>query len=251
MNCVFISDIHIRTSSDLAAQTFKDFCSHSHTLHADKVFFLGDIFDHLAGDHKEYIKQYDFFFEGIEKLIELDKEVIFLEGNHDFHFSKLFSIFFAGNSRFSKNFRYLKAGESIMLNEKRVYFCHGYEVDYYNNAFKNWYKIYSSKWFYYLITHFFTYSFLQKIAKWASGNSKQRGKKSFDYTRAKERYVEGAYELIKDKKVDGIIAGHTHIFSDHQYPSGEFYYNCGFPQRDRKFLSYKADEFHFISLGES
>lgn len=248
MDSVFISDLHIKRADDSAAKLLREFFLHSHTLHADKVFLLGDIFDHLIGDHPEFLKKYAFFFEGIEKLLELDKEVVFIEGNHDFHFKRIMDKYFSGNSRYSQNFRYLRSGETIVFGEKKYLFCHGYEVDYFNKYFKRWHKVYTSKWFYFLVTHILSFSMLNKLADWASKDSKRRGSKTFDIEMARAKYIEGAYELIKSNKLDGVIAGHTHIFANHTYPEGQRYFNCGFPLRDKKFLSIRNNEFEMISL---
>ena len=248
MNCVFISDLHIKRPDDLASRIFLEFCHHSHTLHSDKVFLLGDIFDHLIGSHPEYLKKYAFFFEELEKFLELDKEVIYVEGNHDFHFKGILDKYFSGNARYSSNFRYLTKGESILLGSSKYFFCHGYEVDYFNKYFKRWHKIYSSEYMKFIANHVLSFGMIMKLADWASKDSKRRGSKTFDYDQARAKYLEGAKELIKDKDVSGVIAGHTHIFADHTYPDGKTYHNCGFPMRDKKFLSVKGERFEMINL---
>ncbi len=248
MNYVFISDLHIKRPDDLAARIFREFCLHSHTLHSDKVIFLGDIFDHVVGNHVEYLKKYQFFFEELDKLLALDKEVVFIEGNHDFHIKELFERYLSSNPRYSTNFRYLRKGETLLLGEEKFYYCHGYEVDYFNKYFRRWYRIYSSKWFKFFINYVLTYNIIMKIADWASKDSKRRGQKTFDFNLARVKYIEGAYELIKEKKVDGVIAGHTHIPCTHKYPTNQWYFNCGFPIRDKKFLSFRNQKFEMVNL---
>lgn len=248
MNCVFISDLHIKRPEDLASRVFLEFCHHSHTLHADKVFLLGDIFDTLIGSHNEYLKKFSFFFEEIEKLIELDKEIIYIEGNHDFHFKGILDNYFANNKRYPEKFRYLTSGEKIAIGDSKYYFCHGYEVDYFNKYFKRWHKIYSSDTMKFIANKVLSFKMIMSIAEWASKDSKKRGKKTFNYQQAKAKYLEGAKELIQEKEVKGVIAGHTHIFAEHTYPDETHYFNCGFPQRDKKFLSLRDTRFEMISL---
>lgn len=248
MNCVFISDLHIKRPDDLASRIFLEFCHHSHTLHSDKVFLLGDIFDTLIGSHPEYIKKYSFFFEEIEKLLALDKEVIFVEGNHDFHFKGILDKYFAHTPRYSDNFRYLSHGECLMMASKKYFFCHGYEVDYFNKYFKRWHKVYSSEAMKFIANKILTFGLITKLAQWASNDSKKRGQKTFDYSQARAKYLEGAKELIKEKDLAGVIAGHTHIHAAHTFPDGTQYFNCGFPQRDKKFISFKDNRFEMINL---
>lgn len=248
MNCVFISDLHIRKSDDRAADLFRRFCSHSKTLNADKIFLLGDIFDHLAGDHPEFLKEYSFFFEALESFLEHDKEVIFVEGNHDFHFQGIIETYLSHHRRYHKKFRYLKGGENIILEGQKYHFCHGYEVDYFNTAFKRWHAIYTSNYFKFFVSKILNFKLFMMIANWASNNSKKRGKKSFEIDKMRMKYLEGAFELSKDLSVQGIIAGHTHIPENHLFSNGVRYINCGFPLRDKQFISFDQTGFNLTSL---
>lgn len=248
MKCAFISDLHIETPNDKASKIFLDFCRHPETLSAKKVIFLGDIFDLLIGEHSGYIEKYKFFFDEIITLLELGKEVIFIEGNHDFHFKKTITTYIKNTAKNPSAFRYLLGGEEILLNGEKYYYCHGYEVDYHNKYFKRWYNVYSSFVFKVFISNILPFFVIQKLGDWAAKNSKKRGKKAFDYDEMKEKYLEGAKALIAEKKLKGVIAGHTHVPELHIYENDTLYINNGFPVRDKFFIFFNGVEFKKIIL---
>ncbi len=248
MKYAFISDLHIKQADDEAAEILKRFLRHEKTLESDNVILLGDIFDLLVGNHRAYIKQYDFFFKGIVDLLNTGKKVVYIEGNHDFHFKRVLLRYLKKNTEFHKNFEYLKTGRVIDIKGEKYLYCHGYEVDYYNKYFKRWYRIYSSPFFDFFISNILSWSFIQWVGSWASQNSKNRGKKAFDYEKMKEKYLAGAKVLIEERKLKGVIAGHTHVEEFHKYENGTAYYNCGFPLKHRHFLFLNEQGFEKIYL---
>jgi UDP-2,3-diacylglucosamine hydrolase len=248
MKCAFISDLHINSPEDDAAKIFVAFCRHEKTQKSDRIVLLGDIFDFLVGDHYSYIFKYEFFFKEISKLINSGKEVVFIEGNHDFHFKKAFEKYIKLECHTPNKFRYLLSGEELILGDKKYLYCHGYEVDYDNMAFKKWYKIYSSKLFKFFTTYLLTFGLIQKMGAWASKDSKKRGKKTFDLPVMKEKYIQGAKALIKERNIQGVIAGHTHIAEFHTFENGTIYLNTGFPVKDKHFIYFNGEKFQKESL---
>lgn len=250
MKYSFISDIHIKSADDNGAEILKSFFNHPLTEESDRIILMGDIFDFMVGDHKKYINEYSFFFEAILKFINHKKEVIFIEGNHDFHFSKIIQEYLEQNSQNSSHFRYLKAGEDIILGEEKYHYCHGYEVDYENKYFKRWYRIYSSHWFYYIITYIIPYTLIKWLGGQASKDSKRRGKKTFNFDQMKAKYLKGAKSFIRERNIKGVISGHTHIKEFHTYQDGTVYINIGFPRRDKEFIHYNGKKFEAIKIAQ-
>ena len=64
------------------------------------------------------------------------------------------------------------------------------------------------------IDYILPFSFVKKYGSEASKNSKKRGRKKFEYDKAKEKYLVGVNQIFKDHNYDVIIAGHTHIEED-------------------------------------
>lgn len=251
MKISFFSDLHINDPKGPEQKLFERFCANAYTEDASHVILLGDMFDLLVGEHHQYIEKYQPFFNEILILLDQRKKVIYLEGNHDFHLQSTLLNYLERSSQYSQNFTYLKKGENLKLGDKTFHFCHGYEVDYENDAFKKWFSIYNSGPFKFLVNKVLPYNVIDYLGERASQNSKARGAKTFDFKREKAKYIAGAKAFIDEKRIDGVICGHTHIQEKHQYPDGTLYLNCGFPKSDKNFLYYADGVFRFISLTES
>jgi UDP-2,3-diacylglucosamine pyrophosphatase LpxH len=50
-----ISDIHIKSPTDKSYALLLDFLNHKEVSDSDGVLLLGDIFDFMMGEHKEYL----------------------------------------------------------------------------------------------------------------------------------------------------------------------------------------------------
>ena len=247
MICSFISDIHVETNEEAKGKLLQAFFQNPKVQKSNRIYFLGDIFDALIGEHTEYLEEFSFFFEKIVELLDAGKEVVFIEGNHDFHFENI------ANKRISKsnnkhNFHYLKKGEILHLDNNNYFVCHGYEVDYYNIYFKRWYKVYSSKIFRFIVSYIFTFKFIRNSATKASQNSKKRGGKYFNFKEMEAKYLKGAEQLIIDKDVKGVIAGHTHIKAFHQFENETVYINNGFPLKDKVFTYFDGKKFELCKI---
>jgi UDP-2,3-diacylglucosamine hydrolase len=248
MKIAFISDLHIKSPGDEACQLFDKFCADEKVKGASHVVLLGDMFDILIGEHKGYLKKYHKFFQHLVELLDGGIEVVFLEGNHDFHIQKTLENYFRRESKNPNLFKYLTDGQNIKLGEKSFHYCHGYEVDYYNQYFENWKNIYTSRWFALFVSYLLPYFLIEYLAHRASNNSKKRGKKVFNFKEAKKKYISGADAFLEEKKLDGVICGHTHIQENHVYENSKRYINCGYPLKDKNYLYFNGSEFSFISL---
>ncbi len=247
MKYVFISDLHIKEPGDPSDQILKQFIEHQATKQSDKIVFLGDIFEFLVGEHQGYTKKFELFFTAIVEMLNAGKHVIFVEGNHDFHFQKTIESYLKTRTENFQKFEYLKQGREIELGGKRYLYCHGYEVDYHNKYFKRWYRVYTSLLFNILVSYILSFKMLQKLGVRASGNSKRRGEKSFNYEKMKLKYLEGAKLLLRQRGLDGVIAGHTHVESFHTFENGDVYLNCGLPAKHGHFIHYNGTSFEKIN----
>lgn len=249
MKIAFISDLHIKSVGDTAHKTLNKFFENPLVKECTDIYLLGDIFDLLVGDHHEHILEYKEVFISICEQLDSGKNVFYIQGNHDFRFEKQLLSFIKKNSQYDKNFNFLVEGHIREIDGKRVYICHGDEVDFYNNAFKRWKRVYTSEGFNFFVSRVLSYKALKHIGDWASGNSKSRGSKTFDKELAKQKYIEGAKALISKMQVAGVVSGHTHIEEHKIYKDGTFYINNGFPARDKKFIiSSKEKGFELVSI---
>lgn len=242
MKAFIVSDIHVKNPKDKGASFLEKFLHLCEEHDVERIYFLGDIFDHMVGDHFQYIKKYYFFFESLKKLIKQGKEIYFFEGNHDFHLDGVFKYFFKTNELDDSLFTYSKGFVIHEFQDLKVWLGHGDDLDYLNNAYKRWKSIYTSNQFKFFISKILSFEILQKFGAWASRDSKRRGKKTFNFTAARNKYREGA-RVISQTGVDYIVAGHTHILENfsEEYKGNKFIYlNNGFPIKDGYFIVFNG-----------
>lgn len=246
MNFSSISDLHIKEENDKGHQLLKAFVSSQEVLKSDTVYFLGDIFDFMVGDKKQYLEKYSFFFKELEKLTSQGKRVYYIEGNHDFHLS---SIMQSAIQKFGINKNLFTHSDHSMMLEKEgkiYFFSHGHEIDR-NISYQKWKSIYSSRPFRFFVNNMLPYSVVEFLGNKASKDSKKRGMKSFVYNKSKKMYREGALEFIQRHNIDYLITGHTHIEECVKLENCLFI-NNGFPQTTNKFIYFKDNKAQLISL---
>lgn len=251
MRSIFFSDLHIKAPGDSACKLFQKLCESAEVESATHIFLLGDIFDLLIGEHHAYFEKYHLFFNNIVKLLDSNKKIIYLEGNHDFHFKNSLAQYLKSKTSKAENFQYLTNGINFEFSNMNYYICHGDEVDDTNESFKRWKKIYTSNEFAFLVNKILRYKFIDYLGAKVSNNSKSRGSKSFNYETLRERYREGAKRLVELKSVDGVICGHTHIQESFDLGNNKRYYNCGHPLSNKNFLYFDGENFSFINLADS
>lgn len=230
-----ISDLHIRKENDKAHNCFKQFVRNSKVQGSNQIFLLGDIFDLMVGNQKQYLNQYKFFFDDLSSLMKSGIKVTYVEGNHDFHLENVFSLFLKKYDLESNLFEYSKDEVCLSFGSKDFIFCHGDIVDDTNESFKKWKSIYRSKPFQILVNILLPYIAVKKIGNKASNDSKKRGSRTFDFENAKKKYIQGATNFLNDKTDTVLVAGHTHIIENIEIGSNH-YINNGFPVKDKKFI---------------
>jgi len=213
------------------------------------VALLGDVFDHLTGEHREYGDKYSAFFDKVSVHLNEGRTVLFLEGNHDFHFEKTFKEILSQRTdkKAMDLFIYQRGIFTANIGARKVALCHGDQMDESNPAYKRWKNIYTSKAFGFFISKVLTFSIVESIGSKASNNSRQRGLSSFDPIREKAKYRAAASELLKKNSWDYLVAGHTHIADDFDM-DGKTYLNIGFPPKDKSFLRLGPDGVERVSL---
>lgn len=241
-----ISDLHIKKDGDGPSSLLEKFVTSRQVQESDKIFFLGDIFDLMIGNKRQYIHIYHTFFQAILTLLDKNKEVYYIEGNHDFHLEEVMKSFFRNKSSYSDNFHYIKETITKIENNKKFLFCHGHDLDD-NKAYHRWKNIYSSSSLKFFVNHILPFWVIKKIGDRASDNSKKRGRESFIYEKAKQKYREGAQRIISEKHIDYLIAGHTHI-EENLTINDSVYINNGYPLEHKKFIYFDGEKMALIPL---
>jgi len=120
MRRVFIADAHLRRPEDKNYITLLSFLSDIQDS-VDSLFILGDLFEFWIGYDDEAFPHYRPVLDLLKRLSDKGVEIVYFEGNHDFHLGPFFQ-----NTLRAQIF----TGPSVLtLDGKRVYLCHGDQVN--------------------------------------------------------------------------------------------------------------------------
>jgi UDP-2,3-diacylglucosamine hydrolase len=242
MKLAFISDVHLKENRPDNLNSFNNFLSHDLVINCDEVYFLGDIFDLLCGNHIEYLQKYNQVFLKLNELGKRNIHLIFFEGNHDLHFEELFKKYF-----YEIQLTIFKSPQIIQRDNKSFYLSHGDEIDLLDRVYQNYKKIISSKPLEYFAKKIMPYHVLEFLGKNASQISKEKGKKTFNLERQKKSIRDQLVNL--NKSADFLICGHTHIKDQFALNEGRTtYYNNGYFPQEKNFIYWDGESISFQSI---
>lgn len=232
-----ISDIHIIEDNDSRSQYLQKFLKSREVLSSDYIILLGDIFDLMVGNKKQYLKKFEQTFLSIKEASR-NKKLIYISGNHDFSLKKILDEYFK-----EIDFEYKTGPKVLKSKDSEVYLSHGDEVDQEELSYQRWKRIYSNRYFQSLIDHVLPYKLIDKVGSNASKNSKKRSSKSFNYKEAKLKYQNQLKSFQKINKSDFYILGHTHIEI-----LTETVANNGFVDLHKKFVFFDGESLSLVDL---
>ena len=120
MRKVFIADAHLTCETDENYRLLLNFLAELPG-NTDTLFILGDLFEFWIGYPEVHFTHYLPVLEQLRRLHEKKVEIVYLEGNHDFHMGPFFQ-----ETLKARVFR----GPAIFdLDGKKVYLCHGDQVN--------------------------------------------------------------------------------------------------------------------------
>lgn len=223
-----VSDVHLKDPQEI--QDFSLKINSELFFNAQEVFFLGDIFDLLVGNFKEYQAQYFEFFEALEKLVSKVEKVYFFEGNHDFNIQKILP-----------NIEYYRSPLILKRYEKKIMFCHGDEIEIQNLGYQIYKKIIRSTPILLLGDEIFGHKGVGQIGQFLGENSRGKVRNySRDYRPQKiirEKFRHSAiFQFEKDDDLNVIVAGHSHCEDYFFYKYHQLYVNNGYYKTNRKII---------------
>jgi len=239
MKAVVISDIHIFGADDPLYESLLALMREE--LHpGDHLVLAGDIFDFLVGNQPSLLRRYAAFFESLADLSRKGVRTTYIEGNHDFHLSKVF----AG----IPNFRVVPAETEIEIPGRKLYVAHGDLVDRSDRG--------------YLFLRLFFRSPLIRLAAFALPESAVEwiGNRSSDSSRKRnprlpeerggahlERLRKTFREFAREKfrnGYDGVVLGHCHDLDGLEFSEGTrrgSYLNVGFPRQHHSYVEFTSE----------
>lgn len=245
----FVSDFHIKTHDDESYKILLRFLNSDLARKSDEIYFLGDIFDLMAGFHPEYFDWYPDFFKAIKDHLLRGATIHYFEGNHDIHLTKLYSAFSKKNEVPPERLIIHKSPKVFEFESKKVYISHGDEIEIGDAVYKYYKGFISLPLLGWVADHLMPLAFFEYLGRRASKASKKRRSVRFSeaiWAELKEKYRFGVRKLWESYKFDVALCGHTHIEDD--YRDEKFrYLNAGYPEHAKKVILCDQGEF-FIKL---
>jgi len=116
MRRVFIADAHLRKPSDQNYQLLLRFFSELRGT-TSTLFILGDLFEFWVGYGAKEFPHYRPVLDALYELVNSGTEIVYFEGNHDFHLNGFFSHTLGATIYPNPTI--------VTLDGKRVFMCHG------------------------------------------------------------------------------------------------------------------------------
>ncbi|MBF0206046.1 MAG: UDP-2,3-diacylglucosamine diphosphatase [Oligoflexia bacterium] len=240
----FISDLHVKNSKDIGYSILLDFLSHPLVNECTDIYLLGDIFNLMIGNHRDYFVRYREYFNLLKHLLNSQICVNIFEGNHDFHLSDLYKIFVANEKLERVKLRVHKSSFQEMIYGRSFYFSHGDEL------FARFAPLDNGMYFLYrafirsLVANFIigraplaAVDFIgERAARFSSG---RRCKNCLDFSAIRKKFRGKIMDLAIENDHDFLICGHVHIQDDFIFTDdtgkSRHYINNGYPLENRTF----------------
>lgn len=120
MTLYFLSDLHIADGEDPNALRLAQFLEKK-PVSGDTVILGGDIFDLFVGNKAIFRARFKIALDAMAAAAARGCRVIYLEGNHDFHFASIF--------KGQANFEIKKRDFQVEAHGRRIWISHGDEID--------------------------------------------------------------------------------------------------------------------------
>ncbi len=229
---------------DKGSKYFEAFLSSKEVSQSDCIMLLGDIFDLMVGEHKDYIKLYESHFIKLKELVDSGKVLYFFQGNHDFHIESTFKEYFH-----SDNFQFVNdLAIYLNLNDKKVRFSHGDDIEVDNRSYQQYKKFIRSGFIKLLANKIVPFKFVKAIGDRASQKSRKHNQKydqKTDEIKVKFRDYAKRASLKDNSQI--VVCGHSHV-KDHFQSEGFEYINNGYASSTNSFIYFDGESFSFLDL---
>jgi UDP-2,3-diacylglucosamine hydrolase len=224
MKIVFFSDAHLDKKDDgrtvLLIRFISEICKD-----ADMLVILGDFFEFYHGYDGYIYPWYREVINSLKNFVNKDKQVYFIEGNHEFHMGNFFETYTG-----------IKCMDDLTINidNKKILVTHGYQIR------KNYLVKFLKTSFIYSIMDILGPVLTWKIAA-ISGKFLSRKKKAYNKN-VLNIFRQFAREKLNDG-YDAIILAHSHMSDKMEYISGntkKYYLNTGDIIKSSTYVEYNT-----------
>jgi len=252
MKLSIISDVHIKRPGDEAEKLLLSFLHNPDVLSSDAIILLGDIFDLMVGPHSQYFARFNTYFKTIKELLENNKKIYYVPGNHDFHLEYLYKKFFNVHKHLDASLFQMKS-EFIMKDAgKTIYMSHGDDIELGNSGQKIFKSIVTGPPLTFVANYLMPYFLITAAGEYSSEKSRKRNINRYsqdqDMTEVKKNFRKSAEVYIANNPYDIIILGHSHV-QDHYIFEDKFQYvNNGYAQHTQTYISIDDGNISFKQL---
>ena len=120
MRKIFIADAHLKRETDANYRRLLEFLA-GLAGNTETLFILGDLFEFWIGYRTVPFTHYFPVLEELQRLVAAGVEIVYCEGNHDFHMGPFFEE--------TLRARVFRGPTTVELDGKRVYLCHGDQIN--------------------------------------------------------------------------------------------------------------------------
>jgi UDP-2,3-diacylglucosamine hydrolase len=200
MQRIFIADAHLRNPDDDNYQILLRFLSDIRGT-AKTLYILGDLFEFWIGYDENTFQHYLPVLDSLRKLKESGVEIVYFEGNHDFHLGSFFSKTLQATIYTSP--------EILELDGKRVYICHGDQINSRDYGYKLLRYLFHgpvTKILFPLVPPALVFKIAQHLSSCSKKQHRQRNRKK-DYTSLLSQFAEYQFQ----RGCDAVVTAHFHI----------------------------------------
>lgn len=209
MRDLFIADAHLRDPSDANYRRLLAFLQ-SQRGQVRTLYLLGDIFDFWIGFETVVYACYIPFLNCLSELRSEGTEIVFCEGNHDFHLGKHLSQ--------SLGCRILPDGATLTIDGMHVYITHGDQINTRDEAYRTWRRLLRSKPAL-LLTRVLHPDWIWRIYRLASRLSAAKHTPEHERVVPRQLLLDHA-SLHFDQGCQAVVTGHFHSPHIEHTPKG-------------------------------
>ena len=200
MRNIFIADAHLRLPTD---ENYRRLLRFLGTLEGktDTLFILGDLFEFWIGYPHPAFPHYDPVVQTLRRLRHSGTEIVYFEGNHDFHMGEVFTN--------DLQARVYTGPATLVLDGRTVCLCHGDEINTRDFGYRLLRTVLHSS-LTKALTRIIPPSGAAAVARYLGGRSRANHgarRLRWDYATLARQYAAGRFA----DGCDVVITGHFHL----------------------------------------
>ncbi|HKL48030.1 MAG TPA: UDP-2,3-diacylglucosamine diphosphatase [Desulfuromonadales bacterium] len=209
MKDVFVADAHL---ADPASENYRCFLDFLNSLRGETrtLFLLGDIFEFWIGYRHIVFSPYVPVLDALRRLKEAGTEIVYVEGNHDFHVGPYFEKVLEA--------RIFPDGGEIEVDKQILLIVHGDLIDTSDKGYRLLRRLLRSRPFK-ILKSLIPPDLAWSLAQWGSRQS-QKKHSSYNSSRSVEEMISAFGERKLSEGFDGIVSGHFHTPFIQKTPEG-------------------------------